>query len=89
VTESDEQPTVYVGRPSDRVANQIEAGHQRQEQQSGPAVADTWEDALMDAIASLATLPERCSVARGNWFIDRHAEAQCGASYSALMRLMW
>ena len=51
--------TVYVVRPSDRVADQIEAEHKRQEKQRSPAAADEWEDALADAIASLATYPKR------------------------------
>ena len=52
--------TVYVVRPSDRVADRIEAEHKRLEKQRGPAAADAWEDALEEAIASLATLGKRC-----------------------------
>ncbi len=60
---ADEEPIVYVVRPSTRVANQIEAEQRRQEKQRGPAAADDWEDALTDAIASLATYPTRCPAA--------------------------
>jgi len=52
----DDQPIIYVVRPSNRVANRIEAEHLRQAQLSGPAAADTWEDTLMDAIVSFSTL---------------------------------
>ena len=52
--------TVYVVRPSDRVADRIEAEHKRLEKQRGSAAADAWEDALEEAIASLATLGKRC-----------------------------
>ena len=57
---ADEALVVYAVRQSTRVANRIEAEHQRQEGQYGTAVADAWEDALMEAIASLATYPKRC-----------------------------
>ena len=63
--------TVYAVRPSGHAADQIEAEHQRLQQRSGLDTADAWEDALMDAIASLATLPERCRVAPENDLFQR------------------
>ena len=42
------------------------AEHDRMELLVGEDVADAWEDGLMDAIASLATLPLRCAVAAEN-----------------------
>lgn len=45
------------------MADQIEVEHQRLVSISGADAADRWEDSLMDAIASLGTLPNRCPVA--------------------------
>jgi plasmid stabilization system protein ParE len=66
VTESVDQPSIYTVRPSARAADQIEAEHSRLEGTAGASIADAWEDALMDAIASLATYPERCAIANEN-----------------------
>ena len=66
-----EEPMVYAVRPSCLAADQIEAEHQRLQQRSGFDAADVWEDAVMDAIASLATLPERCPAAPENDLFQR------------------
>ncbi len=60
---ADEESVVYAVRQSNRVANRTEAEQQRQERLYGTAVADAWEDALTEAVASLATYPKRCSEA--------------------------
>ena len=64
-------PTVYAVRPSSHAADQIQAEHQRLQQRSGFDAADAWEDAVMDAVSSLATLPERCPTAPENDLFQR------------------
>ena len=63
MSEREDKLEIYAVRPSDKVADQIEAEHQRLVSVSGADAADHWEDSLADAIASLATLPKRCPVA--------------------------
>lgn len=63
MSESEAELKIYAVRPSDKVADQIEAEHQRLTSVFGADAADRWEDSLADAIASLATLPNRCPAA--------------------------
>lgn len=63
MSEREDELEIYAVRPSDKVADQIEAEHQRLVSVSGVDAADGWEDSLADAIASLGTLPNRCPVA--------------------------
>ncbi len=76
MSEDEERLTVYAVRPSSHAADQIQAEHQRLQQRSGFDVADAWEDALMDAVASLATLPERCPIAPENDLFQRAKPGQ-------------
>lgn len=76
MNEDEEEPAVYAVRTSNRAAEQIEAEHQRLQQRSGFDAADAWEDALMDAVSSLATLPERCPVAPENDLFQRAKPGQ-------------
>lgn len=73
---NDDEPTVYSVRPSDRAAAQIEAEHKRQEERLGFTKADAWEDALMDAVASLATYPKRRPVALENGIFQKVSPGQ-------------
>lgn len=68
---SEEGPPVYSVRLSEPAAVQIEVEHARQREDFGPDAADAWEDALMDAIGSLATFPQRCAVAPENHLFQR------------------
>ncbi len=63
MSESEDELKTYAVRPSDKVADQIEAEHQRLTSVFGADAADRWEDSLADAIASLAALPNRCPAA--------------------------
>lgn len=54
---------IYAIRLVGNVARTIAAEYERQEIQSGPSHADRWRDSLLNALQSLATLPERCAVA--------------------------
>ncbi len=98
MSRDDEEPTVYAVRPSSLAADQIAAEHQRLQQRSGFGAADAWEDAVMDAIASLATLPERCPIAPENDLFQRvkpgqtlrvllHKQTRGNAAWRILFRI--
>lgn len=59
----DETPRVYAVRLSVRASGQVRQEHDRLRVLAGPAVADAWEDGFMNAVAGLATMPERCILA--------------------------
>jgi Uma2 family endonuclease/plasmid stabilization system protein ParE len=61
--ETEDPLQVHPIRLSQNAADQIESEHQRLQETAGTAIADTWEDSLMDALGSLATYPHRCAVA--------------------------
>lgn len=65
-TDGEENARVYAVRTSERAASQIEAEQDRLQELAGDAVAESWAEGMADAIASLATLPERCSIAVEN-----------------------
>ena len=61
--DGDETPRVYAVRLAPGVAAWITAQGRRIAGEADPPAADAWEQGLLDAIASLATFPERCAVA--------------------------
>lgn len=71
MSSGEDEPTVYSVRLSEPAAEQIEVEHARQQELFGPNAADAWEDALMDAVAALATYPKRCAVAPENHLFQR------------------
>jgi len=61
-----DEPPVYQVRLAEDAARQIDNEWRRQAEARGAAFADTWRADLRTALASLATLPGRCSLAPEN-----------------------
>lgn len=57
------EPPAYVVRVSEQARRQIDAGLVRIYDYAGEAAARSWWDGMDEAIAGLATLPERCPAA--------------------------
>ena len=62
----DASDKVYAVRLAGGVARTIASEYERLEELTGPMLADRWRDGILDTIQSLATLPERCVIAREN-----------------------
>lgn len=58
-----ESATVYAVRLAESASDEVEQEHERLQALSGTEVADAWQDGLLSAVRTLATLPERCLVA--------------------------
>ena len=61
---NDEQPLHYALRFTERARRDIDAATVHIAESSSPELAIVWREGLYDTVASLATFPRRCPLAR-------------------------
>jgi plasmid stabilization system protein ParE len=58
-----EQPRIYAVRTTERARRDLDAATIHFAETASPEIAAAWREEILDAFASLATLPRRCSLA--------------------------